>query len=519
MKRIAAFISRYDTILLAIIASIISMVTIWYYFVHGEIIAYGDAESHLNIAKRVVDSLTPGLAQLGGIWLPLPHLLMVPFVLFDPLWRSGLAGSIVSGLAFVVSAVYLYKFAYLLIKQKFAGIISFLVFVSNPNILYMQATPMTEMLLVCFFVLSTYYLYKFFCDRDDTLSLLNAAFFGFAATLTRYDGWFLVLIEAISIAVLYFRYPKERKQLEGKLILFATLAFFGIALWMLWNLMILGNPLYFTDSPFSAKSQQHNWIVKGELPTYKNLFLSIEYYAMTVYANISTITVVMSALGLLYFWVRKTIQEKLLLITVLFTPFIFYVVTLVLGQSVIFIPSLTPAHFEWNLFNVRYGLVMIPTLALLIGVFASWRKVGAVLATIGVLGLLALPYFTNTYPITLTDGTTGLSAARIPDAEYFMQKHYDGGLVLMDDYARTMSIVRSGIPMRNIIYVGNKPYWDQSLIAPEKYADWIVMQKNDAVWKSIYANDDTRGRLFKYFNKVYTSPNILIFEKQKGVTS
>jgi ABC-type dipeptide/oligopeptide/nickel transport system ATPase subunit len=57
---------------------------------HGYIVAYGDAESHLNIAKRVLDSLTPGFAQLGGIWLPLPHLLMIPFVSVDHLWRSGL---------------------------------------------------------------------------------------------------------------------------------------------------------------------------------------------------------------------------------------------------------------------------------------------------------------------------------------------------------------------------------------------------------------------------------------------
>src|SRR4051812_18338072 len=73
-----------------------------YSYIHGYITAYGDAESHLNIAKRIIDSLTPGFAQLGGIWLPLPHLLMVPFVHIDFLWRTGLAGSIVSGTAYVI---------------------------------------------------------------------------------------------------------------------------------------------------------------------------------------------------------------------------------------------------------------------------------------------------------------------------------------------------------------------------------------------------------------------------------
>jgi hypothetical protein len=85
----------------------------------------------------------------------------------------------------------------------------------------------------------------------------------------------------------------------------------------------------------------------------------------------------------------------------------------------------------------------------------------------------------------------------------------------MDDYARTISIVRSGIPMQNTIYVGNQYYWTDSLKIPEKWATWIVMQKDDAVWKAIYNNKKKQGELYKYFNKVYTSKNILIFKKYK----
>src|SRR4051812_47166267 len=80
--------SQRAVLVLSIIASVLAT---WYSYAHGIIVAYGDAESHLNIAKRVVDSLTPGFAQLGGIWLPLPHILLLPFVKFDFLWRTGLA--------------------------------------------------------------------------------------------------------------------------------------------------------------------------------------------------------------------------------------------------------------------------------------------------------------------------------------------------------------------------------------------------------------------------------------------
>src|SRR4051812_19767499 len=52
----------------------------WCSFANGWILYYGDAEAHLNIARRVIDSRTPGYEQIGTVWLPLPHVLMLPFV-------------------------------------------------------------------------------------------------------------------------------------------------------------------------------------------------------------------------------------------------------------------------------------------------------------------------------------------------------------------------------------------------------------------------------------------------------
>jgi len=57
----------------------------------GWTLYYGDAEAHLNIARRIADSRRPGYDQIGTVWLPLPHLLMLALVRNDNLWRSGLA--------------------------------------------------------------------------------------------------------------------------------------------------------------------------------------------------------------------------------------------------------------------------------------------------------------------------------------------------------------------------------------------------------------------------------------------
>lgn len=500
--------------IVAIYAIFASLIATLYFLIHQDIVAYGDAESHLNIAKRVITNLTPGMAQLGGIWLPLPHLLMVPFVYFDILWRTGLAGSITSGAAFVVTAIFLYKLIFLVTKNNISSLVGTAIFIINPNMLYLQSTPLTEMTLIMFFIISTYFFVKYIYDEDDTFSLILASFFGFCATLSRYDGWFLVLFEAGVVFLISIVRKHSWHTTEGKVILFSTLAFLGIALWLLWDFLILGDPLYFTHSEFSAASQQYSWLIKHELPAYHNMLLSFLYYFVTSMSNIGVIIFGIMLVGTIVFFRNTPKQFSFFIFLVLLAPFIFNVVTLFLGQSVIFIPDLTPVGFEWRLFNVRYGSLMIPTAGFFFGYlfYKSTIKAKVLLLSL-ILVQLGLYIIGYSRVITLADGLNGLSADKLPDAQQWMNQHYDGGLVLMDDFARTLSIVHSNIPIQNVIYVGNKPYWQESLKEPQKYARWVVFQKNDAIWKSIYADQQERAILFTYFVKEYTSPNILIFRR------
>lgn len=500
---------------IGVIAAIATAVSTTVAYMNHTIIAYGDAESHLNIAKRVIDSLTPGFAQLGGIWLPLPHILLIPFVWSDFLWRTGLAGSIVSGACFIVASIFIYKLTMLITDHRGASFAASLVFMANPNVLYLSSTPMTELTLIVFFVLSSYYFVRYVKDREDVVALVLAAFYGCMASLSRYDGWGLVLMEAALLGLMLL--PRGWKRLEGGIILFCTLAFFGIVLWLTWGAMILGDPLYFTHSQFSANSQQQNWLLAGELPTYHQPILSLEYYSYTTLMNVGTVIALLFILGLLLFIFERGRKNKIFVLGILAVPFIFNVATLFLGQSIIFIPGLTPGTYQWTLFNVRYGVMMVPCIAVVVGyltfrarnVIARGAIMAAVAAQCAVFALGYLPV------ITYADGVSGLSSsvAKVPDAQYWLDAHYDKGLVLEDDYSRTISIARSPIPMQDVIYVGNKPYWDDSLKEPEKYATWIVMQKDDSVWTALYDDPVEQGRLFKYFNKVYTSDNIYIFKK------
>src|ERR1700736_3326663 len=98
-----------DTLLVTQLAVGISILSFLIYLQRGNLLLYGDAVAHINIARRVFDSKTPGLLQLGTVWLPLPHLLLIPFLLSDEMWSVGVGGSIPSMVAYVLSVVGIFR--------------------------------------------------------------------------------------------------------------------------------------------------------------------------------------------------------------------------------------------------------------------------------------------------------------------------------------------------------------------------------------------------------------------------
>ena len=169
----------------AIAASIASYV----YFVHRHAtLAYPDAISHLLIARRVVNSPTPGAAQLGAVWLPLPHLFAAPLIWVNAWYYSGFAGSAVSMAAYVLAVRYTYLIAKGVTGTRAAGLIAAVAFGANPNVLYLQTTPMTELLLVGCIAASVYYLLRW-CQTARYIDLAATGAAGLLASLTRYEGW------------------------------------------------------------------------------------------------------------------------------------------------------------------------------------------------------------------------------------------------------------------------------------------------------------------------------------------
>jgi len=146
--------------LLAWLATCVSVFSFLFYFQHGKTLLYGDAVVYINIARCVFDSKTPGLLQLGTVWLPLPHLLMIPFIISMKMWRTGAGGSIPSMAAYVFGAIGIFRLTRNALSQaampdapaSIAAWIAALIYAANPNLIYMQSTAMGESLYLAFFI-------------------------------------------------------------------------------------------------------------------------------------------------------------------------------------------------------------------------------------------------------------------------------------------------------------------------------------------------------------------------------
>ena len=175
----------------ALLAALLSAGAVWLVWREGWTLYYGDAEAHLNIARRVLDSRTPGYEQLGTSWLPMLHMLMLPLVSHDWLWRSGLAGAIPPAICFVAGVTFFFAAVRRVFASGAVGGVAAALVALNPNALYLQSIPMTEVVFFAALAAVLYFTVRF----RETQSIWSAAGAGVAAcfgTLTRYDAWFLI---------------------------------------------------------------------------------------------------------------------------------------------------------------------------------------------------------------------------------------------------------------------------------------------------------------------------------------
>jgi len=469
------FFEKVWIVVLLTITIMISIASFIFYYQNGLGLSYNDSRSHLDIGRRVVEGLKPGIAQLGSVWLPLPHALMIPTIWDDFMWHSGLSGAIISMLSFVSTCVVIYMY----LKKIHVGLLGRLagvtVFATNLNVLYLQSTAMTELLLIALMTTGSYYLLNYM-QANKIIDLVKAGFWVMLSTLTRYDGWLLLAIAATLVTGKAY-FSRGYKAAEGVFLMFCTLAGLGVILWLLWNQLIFKDFLYFALGPYSARAQQKQLEDAGVLATKFNILFSIKTYTYALVYNIGLVPIILSVIGtIVAVWDKKLSTNTKFALVALFSPLIFNILALYLGHSVLFVQGISGD--TW--FNVRYGIMLIPTVAIFAG-FLLDRLVKLRSVFVGLFLLVTFFSFVNADTVTIDDARVGSSQKNVSEVSGWLEKYAknEKGFVMISAASHDAIIFSSNLPMKRFIHEGTGAYWDAASENPDLWARWIIMRTND----------------------------------------
>lgn len=494
-------------IVLLSILSLIAISQFVYYHNNGLGLAYNDARSHLDIARRVVEGLKPGAAQLGSVWLPLPHVAMLPTVWNDFFWHSGLAGALPNMLSFIAIGFLIFHYLRVLGIGLLGRAVGVLIFVANINILYLQSTAMTEPLLIVTMLAASFELLLYVVSRFHIRHLVRMSFFIMLATLTRYDGWFLCAFIFVQLIVILI-VARKSKQVEGTLLMYCTLAAFGIVLWLGWNLIIFKDPLYFAFGPFSAHAQQTQLSEAGVLVTKKNIVESTRVYLYALLYNSNAYVVLLGVFGSMVVWLDKRLPVIVrIATTALVAPLLFNILALYLGHSVLFIQGVSGG--TW--FNARYGIMLHASVAIFIGYLVHRLRDYRVML-IGTILFVLFFQFVSADAVTIDDARVGSSQKNVSEVSGYLKDHATNtkGFILISAASHDAIIFSSGLPMKRFIHEGTGVYWDTAIKYPDRWARWIVVRTyddNDLTWRSI-----KKSSAISLYKKVASFPFADVYE-------
>ncbi|MDQ2900622.1 MAG: glycosyltransferase family 39 protein [Acidobacteriota bacterium] len=449
--------------------ALVSAAAVCFFLAKDSILAFGDAESHLNIARRVFDSRTPGFEQLGSPWLPLPQVLMLPLVGNMTMWQTGMAGSIPSGLCFAAAAAFLYATAFHVFKSRAAAATAAALFVLNPNVLYLQAIPMTESAFFAALLGLLYFTVRY-ADDPGWHSAAGAGAMALATTLTRYEGWFLL---PFSAAFVLLTGGKRRIALTA---LFSLIAIAGPLFWLGYNHWYFGDALYFYRGPYSAKAIQGGQPYPGK----GDWIVATYYFATAAKLVVGAPLFWMGLAGAISGCTKRAIWP----VALLSLPPVFYIWSMHSSGTPIYIPVLAP--FTW--YNSRYGLAALPLLAFACAGLFNNRLALALLIPIAIGPWLLHPHMANW--VTWKESQVNNSARMAwthEGAAYFRANLGQGDTIFTNTSDITGIYREAGIPLRKTLTVDNGPYWAAAIVRPEIFArdHWAVASSGDAVEKAV----------------------------------
>jgi len=432
------------------IGAVWGAIVAWHYHRLGLTLTHYDARGHLVVARRIFDSITPGWQQVGAVWLPLPHLLNALPVQIDFFYRTGASAVGISIASFAIALA-----ALAWIVQRVAGsipaaIAASAVFALNPNVLYLQATPMTEPLLLATTTLAIAMLVAEMDGR--AVSGMFAL-----ACLTRYEAW---PVTAVAIAAIPFvRWRQRGAFADGcreavRLAMFPALAILGFSIF---SRVVVGQ-----------------WFVSGDFFVPENKALGDPVMALkeigwgTQMLSGSALAWVAGA-GLVVLLVRATIRRR--------------EAAAVLPLALLAMAAVAwSAFYKGHPFRIRYMVPLVAIEAIGAGAVASVARRAQVVVAVAVIALAA-------YELRPLDASAPMVVEAQWDRPNLAERARVTACIGRPDRAgKIMASMGSlghymqeaseqGFAIRDFLHEGNGDIWLAALDTPRPFADWILIEE------------------------------------------
>ena len=439
------------------------------------VLSHYDAKAHLVVARRVIDSITPGWQQIGAVWLPLPHLIQILPAQVDVFYRTGAFASLVSIAAFTLMVWAAARLVLTMTGSAPGAITAAALLVVNPNLLYLQSTPMTESLTLALVFLSVLWIYEWVvginpasasapaatADKEAGLHIpakLSAALF--AAAWTRYEAW-LILSAALALAGLSLIRGGVRPRRAARLIA-------RPAVWPALAILLFA---------LNSRITTGQWLVTGGFyevdPTYHGLPLKSLIAVWWGTHRLSGYVLEIVAIGIALWLVVRAASRPAA------APAL---IPLALGSAAV-LPFY--AFVEGHPFRIRYMVVLSAACALGGGLaVAQFRRRGRAVALAVILltaSVVESPPLSLRAPMideATWDVPRTIERRAVTDC---LRGGYGGEKILasMGSLAHYMQeLSRDGFAIADFVHEGNGAIWELALATrPAAHTGWLIAEE------------------------------------------
>jgi hypothetical protein len=246
--------------------------------------------------------------------------------------------------------------------------------------------------------------------------------------------------------------------------------------------------LEFYNGPYSAKAiYDHQLATTGfRYPTDGSVLLSARYYLADVLLVLGFWPLALAALGLIVWLVDARERSRRAAALLFLVPFIFYVNSMANAAIPIYIPTL----FPFTYYNLRYGIEMLPALAMFPSFLFSPRMTPGIRVA---LCIPALGLILGQDVSMWARGVANLPVVQEPIrnnpcksikqqlAIGLLRDRYDGSMIVAAAGKWPCLMPALSIPFRQTISETNRWYWKQLRYGPDRKVGWIIRGDGDVV--------------------------------------